>query len=670
MILSLDTETAGMDFWHGVKPFLVTICFDNNDVLHWEWDVNPLTRQPEVPREDIVEISRYLEEAEEVVFHNAKFDVRALTTVGVKWKSRWWSKIQDTLYSAHLLASSEPHNLTFLALKYLRIDIEPLELELHKAIQEVRKLIKRDFKDWRYAKEDDPCLPSTKGDKVWKCDYWSPRAYAKAKGLPSSHSYWTVCSKYANTDSAVTLPIWLEHRKLLEEKGLWKVYLERRKLIKTIFEMEGRGVTFSEPRRQELMARFTKEETSSEKVCIGLSNGMLKELPKGGTSKALHDVIFKRFKLPEVKQKRKNKKTDTPSINKVAIDSWLSTLDPKSSAFVFVKHLKKNRGFNTAISYSNSYQRFGLALEGREFYRLHPSFNATGSDTLRFSSSNPNGQNISKLSDANLRYMFGPRLGREWWSLDFSNLELTIPAYECNEEEMIQLFERPNDPPYFGSQHLLISHILYPKEFETCLAKGESFKDTYKDTLYQWTKNGDFAVTYGAMEEYGTADAAYHMVGAHRKIKERLKKLTRLGDFYTDYANKHGFVWTVTDKEIGSGYPIDAGRNEWGEIRPTTCLNYHVQGSAMWAMCKAMVRVNDYLATIPGAFITLQVHDELVIDLPVAKPGTSNLPVIMEVKRLMELSGEHDFGIPLRTSVSYHPSNWSKTAEYQPTVSV
>lgn len=762
MILSLDTETSGLDFFHGgVKPFLVTICRENNEQAFWEWDVDPLTRQPAIPREDLKEIAGYLEEAEEIAFQNAKFDIRALSVAGVKWKESWWPKVHDTLYSGHLLASGEDHDLTYQALKYLRVDITPFEAELHKAVTDCRKLIKKEFKDWKYAKEDDPfcikMMPSNKGEKQWKTDYWTPRAYARAKNLPRGefkvvnvksgepfdlmidrsskwgnpfvigrdgdrqeviakyrkyilskpelmnslkeldgkvgachckpldchgdvlaelvgklgHPWWTVCSKYANVDTGVTTPIWIEHKRLLKERKLWKVYLERRKLVKHIYDMETRGVTFNENRRQELLVKHTKEELQTEKICVGLSGGLMKELPKNGTSKALQEVVFKRFRLPEVVVKKKKKKTDTPSIDKNAIDHWLATLDSKTAAWVFLKNLKRNRGCNTAIGYSTSYNRFGIRCEGSDFYKLHPSFNATGSNTLRFSCSNPNGQNISKLSDANLRYMFGPRKGREWWSLDFSNLELTIPAYECNEEEMIQLFERPNDPPYFGSQHLLIAHILYPKEFEECLRKCESFKDKYKDTLYQWVKNGDFAVTYGAMEESGTADAAYHLPGAQRRIKERLSKLTKLGDYYTDFAKQHGFVWTLTDKEIGSGYPIQAGRDEWGNIRPTTCLNYHVQGSAMWAMCKAMDRVGEYLESLRiGAFMTLQVHDEIVIDVPIAKPGNSNLPIIMEVQRLMELSGSKDFGLPLRTSMSYHPQNWSKHSEYQPSTAV
>jgi len=668
MLISLDTETGGVDLYHLSRPFLVTICNEANDLSYWEWDVNPLTRLPIVPKGDLLEITDRLEQADEVVFQNAKYDITALVAVGIKWKHRWWRKVQDTLYSGHILASAEPHDLTTMALRYLGLNIQPYEEKLAEAVKECRRLVmSKAFKvqhkqEWLVARKGLPQLPSIEGEEhVWSNDYWLPRAVAKFLKLPANHQYWNVCSNYANVDSGVTLPLWLRHKELLEQRGYWKLYLERRKLIKIIYEMESRGVTYSSQRWEELVTRLTKEELESEKTCIALSGGSLKELPRGGTSNALRHVVFNKFKLTPVVRKKKKSKTNTPSVDKVALEVWSNTLDPKSAAGMFIKTLRVNRGRNTAINYANSYKRFGIPVRG-QWVKLHPSLNATGSYALRFSSSNPNEQNISKLSDSNLRYLFGPMTGREWWSLDYSNLELTIPAYEASEMTMVQLFERPHDPPYFGSQHLLVSHILYPKEFEECLRKGESFKDKYKASLYQWTKNGDFAVTYGAMAESGTADLAYHMPGAQKRIEARFTEISKLNQKQIAFAYKHGYVLTMPDKEVGP-YPIQSKRDDYGSIRPTTPLNNHVQGTAMWCMCRAMVRVAEYLeANVPGGFITMQVHDELVLDLPCGPKRGSNLAHIMEVKRLMELSGD-DIGIPLRVDYSFHPNNWAKSED-------
>jgi hypothetical protein len=89
-IIGLDTETTGLDLRHGAKPFFVTIC-DHEEVLsYWEWDVNPITREPIIPDGDIDEIRGEIDYADLIVIQNSKFDVAALDTIGI---SDWpWHK--------------------------------------------------------------------------------------------------------------------------------------------------------------------------------------------------------------------------------------------------------------------------------------------------------------------------------------------------------------------------------------------------------------------------------------------------------------------------------------------------------------------------------------------------------------------------------------------------
>lgn len=293
----------------------------------------------------------------------------------------------------------------------------------------------------------------------------------------------------------------------------------------------------------------------------------------------------------------------------------------------------------------------------------------------------------SKQDGFNLRYMFGPAPGREWWSLDYENVELRIPAYESGEQAMIDIFEKPDEPPYWGSYHLMNASIVYPDLFyekvcSACLGKKckpskpcgklerlcdieDGFKSKYKATWYQYIKNFGFAVGYGAVAESGTADRAAHKVGAQLLVQSKLKKHAALNQSMIDMANRLGYVETIPDRTVNPrrGYPLYVGRTQWGKAKPTTPLNYHVQGTAMQAMAKAMVRTDDYLETkFPDGHIVMQVHDELVFDFPAGKgpkPYLTNLPKIRAIRRLMEQSGE-DIGIPLRVAVSYHPSNWSE----------
>lgn len=669
MRISCDTETTGIDLFHGCSPFFVTICVEDQDPVYWQWRVDPLTRRVKVIKEDLREIEGYFARATEIIFQNGKFDVSGLIEVGLNWLEEWWDKVNDTLYSGHILASGEPHDLTTMVLRYLDVDISPVEDAIDRVVKQCRNLVRHNpmFKDWLIAREtekdeegeeeNNPETPSTKS-KLHKWDMWLPFEIAEAQGLPPDHEFRTALPTYGNTDSAVTLPLFARHEELLKARGLWELYLERRKLVRVIQEMESGGVTYNEKVLDGLSERFVAESTESNAICLNL--GELEKLPKNGTTNAMRELLFDKWKLEPFEF---SKKTGVGKVNKAALEKWELELSPKTKQYVFIKHLSRKRKADTAVSYIRSYKRFGVRTEHDDYKLLHAHLNATGSNTLRFTHSNPNEANISKQGYANLREGFGPPPGYEWWSCDYENIELRIPAYESGEEEMIDLFERPNDPPYFGSQHLLIAHLLHPREFEQCLKEGVGFKDRYKSTLYQWVKNGDFAVTYGAIEESGTADRAYHLPGAQARIKARFRKIEELNQAQIAFARQYGYVLTVPDKECGA-YPVQCTRDGYGRIKPTVPLNYHTQSTAMWAMCRAMVRCSEYLRKLPfKARIVMQIHDELVFEFPARPPVNGGKPgnykPIMHLKALMEQSGD-DIGIPLKAKMEYHPVCWAK----------
>ena len=95
----------------------------------------------------------------------------------------------------------------------------------------------------------------------------------------------------------------------------------------------------------------------------------------------------------------------------------------------------------------------------------------------------------------------------------------------------------------------------------------------------------------------------------------------------------------------------------------------------MWWTMKAMIRVSQFFDRLNrgetfagrvwagGYYITLQVHDELDLDMPsgrgkLLKPWQYNLPIAREVKRLMEMGGQ-DISIPTPTGCEYIESDWS-----------
>lgn len=656
-MFSTDTETTGIDIHHGAKPFIVSFGLEDDSVESYVWDVDPLTREPKYNSKDWKAIRRKLASKEPNIYQNAKFDTEVLTLCDPERKLKVnWDYTHDIMLSAHLLHSLRPRDLTTISADYLDVDILHLEEALIKATNSARSIARHKYPEWQIAKAGLECMPSSKGESgLNKFDMWLPRAVAKAENYPQKHPWWDIALLYNRADCLVTLHTHKKHMEMIRNRKLQAVYTERRKLLEVVYHMETTGITYNESRRKELYVQYRKEADYNSKVCLNLSGGNLTEMPKGGSSNALRTTLFDHFNLKSNKQ---SKKTGNDKADKDVLSYWLSTLSPKSKAHAFIRNLAEYRQRSTAMSYMDSYDRFSVVTKhGRLWRRLHPSLNLVGTDTLRGSSNNPNQQNISKKPGFNLRYLFGPAPGREWWALDYENIELRIPAYEADETEMVNLFEHPDDPPYFGSNHLLICHILYPREFDQCLKDGVSFKDRYKATYYQWTKNGNFAVQYGAIEESGTADRAYHMKGAQRKIKSRFKKISALNDYWIEFAQQRGYVLTVKDNDIGGTYPIECERNNRGQIRPTVPLNYHVQSTAMWCMNKAMVRCYNHLKNHPGYCIIMQVHDELVFDFPY-KPKQGNAPLVRQLRGFMSQSGD-DIGIPLRVSVAYHKDNYS-----------
>jgi DNA polymerase I-like protein with 3'-5' exonuclease and polymerase domains len=670
-MISLDTETTGLDLRHRARPFLVTLCDENGINTWWEWEVDPLTRCVLAPKADLLEIQAQINQSQFIICQNGKFDYAGLRLLYADYgmKLRWnWSKVYDTLLAGHLLASNQPHDLTSMSIVYLGVNAQPFEDALEVACLEARKIAKHKYPTWRIAKAGLPEMPSAK-EKTWKYDAWLPRAIAKKENYPKDHPWWTVCSDYANSDSAVTLPLFKKQRELIKNKGLWRIYQERLKLLPVLCQMELHGVTVSQTRTEELKRHYTESSARCHRACVKLSKGGIKTLPKNGASNDLKKVLFDQFKLASDKRTKKG----NASVDKFVLDEWLATLPQDGVPYKFVSNLKAYRKRQTALGYIKSYEKYWLPCADELGYPLpawrvlYPSLNPTGTDTLRFSSSNPNSQQISKQEIAEVgeeghsaRYMFGPAPGREWWCFDYENLELRIPAYESGEKVMIDLFEKPDDPPYFGSYHLMNASIIYPDLFWPLAEEKGAFKKKYASTWYQWCKNFGFAFSYGCMQP--TGDRAAHRPGSYDLVKNRLSEHSKLNKKMIDLADKQGYVETLPDKTVDPkhGYPIYCTRSRWGKVSPTVPLNYHVQSSAMWCTMKAMIRVHPYLESLRGYRMVMQIHDEIVVDMP-AKPKLGNQPIADKIKLLMEKSGD-DIGIPLKVSAEYHPISWEGSA--------
>lgn len=588
-----------------------------------------------------------------------------------------------------------------------------------------------DKKAWK----GDMWLPRAVAKYRWevkKLAEYDPRG-----GYKKRHPWWDVTQIYGDVDTAGTVRLFPVMKALVEKRGHWALYREVNRQVRATFEMERRGVTCIGSRVTEMMADYADRSEEMVRSLTGIANSLgypeLKLGKGGGRTDSLSQFLFGKYATKEVPVYHKDgtlagtetvvdklnnvespdclnlpvlerTKSGGPTFDKDVIDLYRVTLPPNSKQSVFVNKLAWLKKFGTAIGYMESYQRFAVEVEGEpDYLRLHPHLNLTGTKHLRMSSSDPNEQSISKkelecqscegelpamvtckrckgtgYAFRSLRYGFGPAPGREWWSMDYSNIERRTVAYKAGEEEVIALLENPKAPPYYGSEHLMTSHTIHKALFEkvcwdatTKTLDGRIFKERYADTHYQFTKNMVFALQYGCGKE--KADATAKVPGAYDMMKARFHRQEAFNQKQLDQANRFGFVVTEPDRTVDPlhGYPIRITRESNGRIKPTKPLAYWSSGTACWLARSGLSRTRERMQEWRDkdgfdAFAPLWVHDEIVVDMPKrAHPNKdrdrSNYRRVMELKEIMEDGGPRlVMKLPSPVSLKYHDTSWDR----------
>lgn len=742
MILAVDCESTGLDTFHGCLPYLVTTCNDRHEQVTYQVGVDPKSRKVSWEKSEISKIQSLLDSSDKLVFHNAKFDLKMLNAIGIK-VDHLWSKVEDTLFIAHMLASQTNHDLTSVVKQYLNRDISPYEDKMEKCVQEARRWCRSHLKDWKLASEaieDEEGLqlmPSTKGSndksgRAWMADTWLPRAVALHEG-PSwvkghqNEDWLTATDDYADIDSSCLIPLFNVLMKEVERRKLTNIYRERLKILPVIHRMEHHGTTYKLDTHIEMKREFTDIQLELEKVLHGIAEcyDYQLELPTRGRNANLDTFVFDTLKLPVLgwTESKKGRKSTKPFEPKPKFDAdikeeYEAILPAHSMQQRFIKVLNEKGEYDTALGYMAAYERFcikdkqhvlltpsscncdkqsqrcpvcdfGLGIcsicnkaeaeldepcISGKYATLHPNINPTGTVGLRMSHTNPNSANVSKHKKTNLRKNFGPRDGRIWYSLDYTNIELIIPAKEVNETELVYVFDHPEDPPFYGSFHMVMFAALWPDLWEDALtrfgpegaAKFVKSDKGYEDTQYQWTKNFDFCTQYGAQEKKSNITA--HHPNAFKLKATRCPKIDKLAKELLRVAEKNNCVTTIPDKTVDPdrGFPIQSKRGHWGKVEPTTPLCYHVSSTAAQVLNKAMVLCDEKLiqwrADQFDAHMILTIHDELVFDFSqkINKVGdyTNTDDKANQLRDIME-SAANGIGIPIRVSVDRHKISWA-----------
>lgn len=633
MLLSIDTETTGIDFIHGCRPFLVALLFEDGNYLKYEWDVDPLTREVKPPKKELKELSEILTDSSyQMVFHNALFDVKALLYI-LDNRIRWdWSRTDDTLLMSHLFYSSEKHGLKDLSLKYLNY-LDTDEQLTDKIVNRCRHFAKYYFK-WRIAEKGDPHFPGNTRGTWWKMDLWLPRQFYEElqnieykyqpTHLTEEEGYCT--SKYAQGDVERTLLLYKFYQDNLGEKI--DRYNWHKRILPYIHQMEESGMDLKPKSLLRRIGECIKSSHKYELKCKKYFDINIRSVEK------LQKVLYTDLKLPILKRTDKgNPSTDMDTLTKLY----------KESGNKFIKNLLLYRTSVKASEYLSSYNSSSRRVidNGRQYRVLHPSFNPIGAKrTTRLSSSNPNAQNVGVKSKFNLRGVFGPTPDSVWFSIDFENIEFRIFAYMAGDEQLIKAFEEGKNV------HLVFASQLHPEKYSIA---GDDFKEQYLDE-YKSVKNGDFSLIFGGSKR--KVNNTYGIQDAYDTISKQLPKVDGFIQESIQLALKYGVVETL------NGYPLRVNKK-----KPYKACNYRVQGTAGEYIKEAIFRCGSYLDSIqarrynPKMIATI--HDELIFKFP-----KDFCPEhISEIQNCMTSIG-NDWGIPVPIDTSIIYTTWDKKEKY------
>lgn len=672
--VACDTETTGLYYTHGCKPFYVSTCTDEGVIRSWQWRVNPKTREVEIPPSEVAEITEYLNSFDEIVFQNVKFDLHMLEAIGVRIPP--WKKLQDVLTASHCLNSAEPHGLKDLGAKYFDISSADQQV-LDKITQKARLIAKK--LGWCISNPSHPHFKPANGDDKkcdYHCDMWvasqlvefdeqQERFYLREVQLGRGHTVkkyvplvpkaerqvWKdAVSDYADTDAERTMLLFTMFYEQLELQGLMKQYTARRRALAVIFKMEKFGVSvhtntfLSEIDRtnQGAEQRFHRAREIAVKATGNKDFSVTS--PKQLIT-LLHDV----WKLPVTKRTEKgNISVDEATIIK------LTFADGKK-----IPHHKLMREFGECLiggrKFSKTCKSLELFAASSINNRLYPSVNLTGTTTTRVSATNPPIQIVSKgrdedtdpntpeelreflndlwKSDLNIRKVFGPGPGRCWYSLDYSQLQLRIFAYVSDEASLIKAFEDGWDAhEYIAARIFNLPDGVKPNKMQRRIGK-----------------NVNFGFIFGAAPEKIESTAG--RPGLWSEVTGMFPNAHKFMSLTKTQVRKHGFVYTP------GGYKLMCDRAHKG-------VNYIVQGSEGEIVQRAMVNCSEYLRInqVDGA-MNMQVHDELDFDMPavrVAKDtGYNDCPHLREIQDIMEGAGAY-YGMKTPVSPEVIFKTWDK----------
>jgi len=433
-----------------------------------------------------------------------------------------------------------------------------------------------------------------------------------------------VCN-YSCEDSDVTFRLKRILDKKLSEKGLDELFYNvEMPLVKVLAGMEFNGVCIDTAFLKELDKELSGALKRSESEIYKMADAEFNI----NSPKQLSEILYTKLKLPVIKRTKTGFSTDERTLKALALRH---ELPEKLLSFRELSKLKS--------TYIDALPKIVNPKTGR----VHTSFNQTITATGRLSSSQPNLQNIPIRTELGreIRKTFIPTSkDRLILSCDYSQIELRVLAHLSEDVNLTEAFRKDLDI------HVHTASLVFGE-------KEENIDSRMRNTA----KTVNFGIVYG-MSAYGLSrDLGIDIEEAKAFIEsyfERYPKVKAYVEECIEFARDSGFVTTLMNRrryipEINSD---DIKVRQFAE---RTAVNTPIQGSAADIIKVAMLHVDKVLEEeAPETGMILQVHDELVFDVPKDKLDKTKKIVKDCMEKVVNLK------VPLKANISAG-RNWLET---------
>jgi DNA polymerase-1 len=274
--------------------------------------------------------------------------------------------------------------------------------------------------------------------------------------------------------------------------------------------------------------------------------------------------------------------------------------------------------------------------------RLHTSLNQTVAATGRLSSTEPNLQNIPVKGDFGLRIReaFVAPDGHTLVCADYSQIEPRILAHLSQDQRLLAIFAQSED-----------IHLATAMEIFSLPA------DQITKEMRRAAKTVVFGIVYGISPFGLSQNIGVPQAEARKYIEtffERFPAVRALMDRNIAEGKAKGYTTTILGRrrpipELQSGDPV---QRSFGE---RMAVNSPIQGSAADLIKVAMIRVHQALQEQqPQTKIILQVHDELIFEVPEAHLEAAKPLVKTEMEAVGQMLG---LSVPLKVDIGVG-KNW------------